>query len=381
MKLIPSLCAALRARQYAINTERAYVSWTLRYIHFHGIKHPKDLGEEDVAAFLHHLVSVEKIAASTQNQALCALVFLYKEVIGRPLGELGPFRYASRVRTLPTVLEPKEVRRLLAQLEQPYRLMAELMYGSGLRVSECVALRVHDVDFARKAITVRRSKGDKDRQTLLPASAVPALERQIELARLRLGDDLDIHRFAGTTLPGALDRKLPSAARSIGWQYVFAASRLVEDERGRLHRHHLDVSAMQRVIRAAVDKAGIEKRVGCHTLRHSFATHLLEQGTDLRTIQTLLGHTSVKTTQVYTHVATRSVLGALSPLDRWSDHAERGDARHGHGVGRHAVRDARPPGDGLVDEEPDAVDAEGDDVDGTFPIDVAGRGRDDSDVE
>lgn len=314
MRLIPGLVAALRARHYSEATERAYVHWTLRYVRFHGVRHPAEMGEEEVVAFLDDLILEQKVSASTQNQALCALVFLYKEVVRRPLGDLGPFRYAARTPSLPVVLERQEVRAILELLEPPYRLMAELMYGSGLRVGECVALRVADIDLARRCIVVRDGKGGKDRQTLMPELAVAGLSRQIELARLRLEEDC-ASGFFGASLPDAMGRKVPAAGRELAWQFLFPASRMYEAG-GKRIRHHLDPSAVQRAMRAAVRDAKINKRAGCHSLRHSFATHLLEAGTDLRTIQTLLGHTSVKTTQIYTHVATRGVLGAMSPLDR-----------------------------------------------------------------
>ncbi len=315
MRLIPSLRAALGARHCARSTEKAYVQWTLRFVRYHGVRHPNELGEPEVAAFLGHLVTEDNVSASTQNQALCALVFLYKEVVKRPLGDLGPYRFSSRPQTLPVVLSQTEVGALVRQLEPPYRLMAEAMYGSGLRVGECVALRVQDVDFDRKCITVRAGKGRKDRATLLPDRLIPGLQRQIELARIRLADDLDAG-FVGATLPYAYDRKVPSAPQELGWQFIFAASRLCTDSDGARHRHHLDASAVQRAMKLAVQRAAVNKRAGCHTLRHSFATHLLEGGTDLRAIQTLLGHKSIKTTQIYTHVAIRGALGAISPLDR-----------------------------------------------------------------
>lgn len=314
MRLIPSLVAALRARHYSEATERAYVHWVLRFVRFHGVRHPGEMGEEEVVAFLNDLIVVQEVSASTQNQALCALVFLYKEVIGRPLGVLGPYRYAPRAVSLPVVLERDEVLAILERLEAPFRLMAELMYGSGLRVGECVSLRVADIDLARRCVVVRDGKGGKERQTLLPDAVAPEMQRQLELVRVRLQDDCEAG-FSGVSLPDAMSRKAPSAGRELPWQFLFAASRMYEIG-SRRYRHHLDASVVQRALRQAVLESGITKRAGCHALRHSFATHLLEGGTDLRTIQTLLGHSSVKTTQIYTHVATRGVLGALSPLDR-----------------------------------------------------------------
>jgi len=315
MKLIPQLRMTVRARQYSASTERAYVNWTVQFVHFHGIRHPQELGDADVVRFLEYLVTERNVAASTQNQALCALAFLYKEVIGRPLGDLGPFKFAERPATLPLVLARRDVDAIIAKLRQPHRLMAQLMYGSGLRVGEVVALRVQDVDFGRGALAVRHAKGAKDRLTLLPAAVRPSLTRQIELANVRLQEDLEAG-FRGATLPSAFERKAPNAAQEIGWQYLFPASRLCVDANQQLFRHHLDKTSMQRALKRAVAASGIHVRAGCHTLRHSFATHLLEGGIDLRTIQTLLGHKSIKTTQVYTHVATRGALGALSPLDR-----------------------------------------------------------------
>ncbi len=326
MRLIPSLRTALRARQCAQATERAYVHWTLRYVRFHGVRHPAEMGEREVAAFLEHLVVSGRVAASTQNQALCALVFLYKEVVGRPLGDLGPFRFAKRRMVLPVVLSRTEVQQLLARLEPDYQCMASLMYGAGLRVGECVALRVQDIDVHRRQLLVRDGKGGKDRVTLLPQSAMAGLQRRLDHVRLLLADDL-ANDFAGATLPHALAAKYPGASRTLRWQFLFPASRLCEDSDGKRFRHHLDPSAPQRAVQVAAREAGLVKRASCHTLRHSFATHLLESGTDLRTIQTLLGHSSVKTTQIYTHVAQRAVLGARSPLDgmqetRTPDHAE-----------------------------------------------------------
>jgi integron integrase len=307
----------LRARHYAASTERSYVRWTVRYVRFHGVRHPAELGDAEVALFLSHLASVGKVSASTQNQALCALVFLYKEVVGKPLGDLGPYRFAQRPKVLPVVLAQEEVGRLLPLLTHPQRLMAELMYGSGLRVGECVSLRTKDLDLARKCISVRQAKGAKDRQTILPDVLLAPLHRQVDLAGVQLKQDI-AQGFVGATLPYAYDRKATSAGQSLAWQYLFPASRLTTADDGRHYRHHQDPSTIQRAVRQAAKRAKLTKRVGCHTLRHSFATHLLERGTDLRTIQTLLGHKNIRTTQIYTHVCERGTLGALSPLDAFT---------------------------------------------------------------
>lgn len=247
MRLIPSLRSALRARQYSRATEKAYVHWTVRYVRFHDVRHPSDMGEAEVAAFLEHLVVEGRVSASTQNQALCALAFLYKEVVGRPLGDLGPFRFAKRRKVLPVVLSRGEVVQLLERLEPDHRCMASLMYGAGLRIGECVALRVQDIDVARRQLLVRAGKGGKDRVTLLPQTAIPGLARRLEHVRLLLADDI-ANGFEGVTMPQALATKYPNAARELRWQFVFPASRLCEDADGRRFRHHVDPSVMQRAV-------------------------------------------------------------------------------------------------------------------------------------
>ena len=304
----------LRERRYSARTETAYVFWIRRFIVENGRRHPSDLGEADVARFLSALALEDQVASSTQNQALAALVFLYAHVVGRPLARVEGIAPATRPRRLPVVLSQREIRGILRHLEQPYRLCVELMYGSGLRVSECARLRVKDVDLDRRELVVREGKGGKDRRTPLAASAVRPLSEQIERQRRRFA--ADARAGVGTTgLSEALLRKFPNVDRDWRWQYVFAASRTFRTPDGRRWRHHLHETALQRAMRAAVKASGISKRATCHSLRHSFATHLLEAGTDIRTVQELLGHADVQTTMQYTHVLNRGGLGVRSPAD------------------------------------------------------------------
>ena len=304
----------LRERRYSARTETAYVFWIRRFIVENGRRHPSDLGEADVARFLSALALEDQVASSTQNQALAALVFLYAHVVGRPLARVEGIAPATRPRRLPVVLSQREIRGILRHLEQPYRLCVELMYGSGLRVSECARLRVKDVDLDRRELVVREGKGGKDRRTPLAASAVRPLSEQIERERRRFA--ADARAGVGTTgLSEALLRKFPNVDRDWRWQYVFAASRTFRTPDGRRWRHHLHETALQRAMRAAVKASGISKRATCHSLRHSFATHLLEAGADIRTVQELLGHADVQTTMQYTHVLNRGGLGVRSPAD------------------------------------------------------------------
>ena len=304
----------LRERRYSARTETAYVFWIRRFIVENGRRHPSDLGEADVARFLSALALEDQVASSTQNQALAALVFLYAHVVGRPLARVEGIAPATRPRRLPVVLSQREIRGILRHLEQPYRLCVELMYGSGLRVSECARLRVKDVDLDRRELVVREGKGGKDRRTPLATSAVRPLFEQIERERRRFA--ADARAGVGTTgLSEALLRKFPNVDRDWRWQYVFAASRTFRTPDGRRWRHHLHETALQRAMRAAVRASGISKRATCHSLRHSFATHLLEAGADIRTVQELLGHADVQTTMQYTHVLNRGGLGVRSPAD------------------------------------------------------------------
>lgn len=303
-------------KHYSRRTERAYTGWIRRFIFFFDKQHPDQMGGAEVEQFLTHLAVAGNVAASTQNQALSALLFLYREVLGVDLPWMESVVRAKRPQRLPVVLTEDEVRRLLVRLDGRDWLMASLLYGTGMRLMECARLRVKDVDFARNEIVVRDGKGGKDRRTVLPASLRDALQRQLatvqELHREDCASD-----WHGVYLPHALARKYPHAARALAWQYLFPATQRSLDPRGGvIRRHHIDEKVLQRAVTTAVRQAGIGKPASCHTLRHSFATHLLEAGYDIRTVQELLGHADVTTTQIYTHVLGRGGLGVFSPLDR-----------------------------------------------------------------
>ena len=305
----------IRTRHYSLRTEQTYIDWIRRYILFHGKRHPREMGEGEVAAFLTHLAVQRNVAASTQNQALNALVFLYKEVLKKPLSTNIPgISYAKRPKKLPVVLTREEVAKLLSQLEGAQWLVACLLYGSGLRLIESLRLRVMDLDFPRRAIVVRNGKGAKDRVVTLADELVLPLQRHLQNVKTRHERDLEAG-FGCVYLPYALGRKYPNACREWGWQYVFPASRRSIDPRSNVERrHHIDASVIQKAINTAVKRAGIHKKASCHTLRHSFATHLLERGMDIRTVQEQLGHKDVRTTQIYTHVLNRGGMAVRSPL-------------------------------------------------------------------
>lgn len=306
--------AAIRLRHYSIRTEHAYVAWIVRFIRFHGYRHPRELGDAEVSAFLTHLAVDQRVAASTQNQALNALLFLYRAVLERPLGTLHGLVHAKRPERLPVVLTTDEVARLLQCIDDTHWLPACLMYGSGLRLMETVRLRVKDVDFEHRAIFVREGKGGTDRVVTLADELIIPLRRQLQFVRQLHERDMAAG-FGDVYLPHALARKYPTAGRRWAWQYVFPARRRTLDPRSGIERrHHLDESALQKAVKLAVRKAGIEKPASCHTLRHSFATHLLERGMDIRTVQEQLGHKDVRTTQIYTHVLKRGGSAVLSPL-------------------------------------------------------------------
>ena len=314
-RLLDQVRARVRRLGLAIRTEEAYVGWIRRFILAHGKRHPADMGAAEVEWFLSDLASRRHVAASTQNQALAALLFLYRDVLGVDLPWMENIRRAKRPERLPVVLTREEVRGLLEQLDGAAWLMASLLYGSGLRLMECLRLRVKDVDLPRCEITVRHGKGGKDRRTMLPVASVAGLQSQIDAARRLHARDLAAG-FGAVWLPDALARKYPNAAREWAWQYVFPArSRSIDPRGGVERRHHLDEKVLQRAVHRAVRDAGIAKPASCHTLRHSFATHLIEAGSDIRTVQELLGHADVSTTQIYTHVLQRGGLGVRSPLD------------------------------------------------------------------
>ena len=315
-RLLDRLRAAVRARHYSLRTEEAYVAWVRRYVVFHGKRHPDELGEAEINAFLTDLAVRRKVSASTQNQALSALLFLYRDVLGKSVESLGDVVRARRPARLPVVLTAAEVKAVLARLEGDARLVATLLYGSGMRLMEALRLRVKDLDFALNQILVRDGKGQKDRRTMLPASLAEPLRQH--LANAKSLHDADLRTGLGETwLPDALARKFPAATRQWAWQYVFPAPGLSADPRtGKNGRHHLHESTVQKAVKEAVRRACIAKPASCHTLRHSFATHLLEGGYDIRTIQELLGHRDVGTTMIYTHVLNQAGgRGVRSPLD------------------------------------------------------------------
>jgi integron integrase len=315
-RLLDQLRTACRVRHFCRRTEDTYCQWARRYILHHGKRHPAGLGTEHVTAFLASLAEERQVSASTQNQALCALLFLYRAVLGRPLPGHIDLPRARTSPYIPVVLTRTEVRAVLAKLPGVPGIVASLLYGSGLRLLECLELRVKDIDFETQQIVVRQGKGRKDRVTMLPASAMPALRAHLD--DVRQLHDRDLAKGLGRVMmPTALDAKLPSAASSWPWQFVFPAARICRDPRwGEPTRFHLHESAVQREVSRAVRTSGIAKRASCHTFRHSFATHLLEDGYDIRTIQELLGHADVSTTMIYTHVLNRDGRGLRSPADR-----------------------------------------------------------------
>jgi integron integrase len=315
-KLLDQLSDAIRSRHYSRRTEKAYCLWVKRYIRFHKMRHPTTMGGPEINRYITYLAVQRHVSASTQNQALAAVLFLYKHVLGREVEDLGAITRARKPKRLPVVLTRDEVVDVLACLKGDKRLMAALMYGAGLRLTECLQLRVQDVDFGAGEIMVRAGKGDKDRATVLPESVRQPLLDQLEYARRLHSQDLD-DGWGRVVLPGALDRKYPNASAEWGWQWVFPQEkRWCDLETGQEGRHHVHETILQRAVRDAVRQAGIAKHATCHTFRHSFATHLLETGYDIRTIQELLGHKNVSTTMIYTHVLNKGGFGVRSPMDR-----------------------------------------------------------------
>jgi len=305
----------IRARHYSIRTEQAYLDWSRRYIRFHDRRHPQELGPEHVAAFLSHLAAERQVAASTQNQAKSALLFLYGEVLGVDLPWLDEIVNARRPRKLPVVLTPTEVRALLLEMKGTHGLVASLLYGTGMRLLEGLRLRVKDIEFERREIVVRNGKGGKDRVTVLPENLIEPLRHHLAHVQALHADDLRAGH--GTVwLPDALAVKYPGAVRVWGWQWVFPSTKRAVDPRtGEVHRHHLHEHSFQKLVGVAARRAGIVKPCSPHVLRHSFATHLLQSGYDIRTVQELLGHADVKTTMIYTHVMNKGGRGVRSPFD------------------------------------------------------------------
>ena len=314
-KILDQLRSAIRTRHMSDRTYDAYAYWVKRYCRYHKLRHPSTMGEAEINSFLTHLATKEKVSASTQNQALAALLFLYQNVLKQTVGEIGEVIRAKRTLRIPVVLSKEEVRTILPRMKGQYRLMASLIYGTGMRLNECLMLRVQDIDIGKLELTVRRGKGNKDRRTMLPQSLVPALKEH--LRRVKVIHDKDRSEGWGKVkLPDSLAKKYVNADREWKWQWVFPQERRWKDEKtGEEGRHYVDSSLLQKTFKAAVDEAGIAKHATPHTLRHSFATHLLENGYDIRTVQELLGHASVETTMIYTHVLNKGGMGVKSPAD------------------------------------------------------------------
>ena len=314
-KLLTSMRKELRRQNYSYRTEQAYTNWVVRFVKFCGTKHPNKISKEEITAFLNFLAETKNVAASTQNQALCALVFLYQQVLNNKMPFLDNLKRAKKPKRLPVVLTQNEVKDLLTNMEGHSKLIAQLLYGSGLRLSEALRLRVLDVDFKYSQITVRNGKGNKDRLTMLPQTVSSSLLNYID-------NNKKIHKkdssrgYGKALLPKALARKYPGESKEFKWQYVFLSNQISKDPRSGLrHRHHLSDTYVQKSVKRAVQKSSIQKHATCHTLRHSFATHLLENGYDIRTVQELLGHKNLKTTMVYTHVLNKGGKGVQSPVD------------------------------------------------------------------
>ncbi len=327
-KLLDQVRFRCRLRRLSRSTEDAYVSWIRRYILFHKKRHPLEMGEPEVSAFLTHLAVDRHVAASTQNQALCALLFLYREVLKREFGWLDDVVRAQKPKRLPVVFTPEEAMAVIGELQGVRWLMGMLLYGGGLRLMDCLRLRVKDLDFERLQVIVREGKGDKDRTTLLPEVVVEPLKKH--LAGVRPEHDRALREgYGGVELPYALARKYPNADKSWAWQYVFPSAKPSRNPRsGAWRRHHLDPSYLQKAVAAAIRKLDIRKHAACHTFRHSFATHLLADGTDIRTVQELLGHKDVRTTQIYTHVLKVNGHAVKSPVDKfWRAAPERRERR------------------------------------------------------
>lgn len=308
----------IHTNHFSYSTEKTYITWIYRFIIFHNKRHPTEMGGKEIADFLTNLAIERKVSASTQNQALNALIFLYRKVLKLPLDNFD-FAHARIGKRLPVVLSRDETHKVISNLQGEFQLMASILYGSGLRLTECLNLRVKDIDLGLNEIIVRGGKGDNDRRTLLPDLLIPRLKRQIEKARLKLEENFLVERFAGASMPQALERKYPNAPKELAWQYIFPARNPAIDPcSGMLKQHYRHESYLQKAVKNAVRKSQLTKNASCHTFRHSFATHLLEDGYDIRTVQELLGHKEVRSTMIYTHVLNRNKYNVQSPLDTWS---------------------------------------------------------------
>jgi len=313
-KLLDKVRSELRIKQYSRKTEVAYTNWIKRFVLFHNKRHPDEMGAEEIKAFIDNLVTNHHVSAATQNQALQGILFLYKNILTKDVGWIENIKRSSRVKHLPVVLSKKEVEKVFRYLDGTNKIIVSLLYGSGLRLNEALKLRIKDIDLDYKQILVRDGKGEKDRHTILPNSVLPELKKHLNSVFLKHKEDLKNGK-GETILPYALKKKYPNAGKEFGWQYAFSSDKFIKDEEsGLIFRWHIHESTIQRAVKEAVKKAGLTKSASPHTFRHSFATHLLENGYDIRTIQELLGHNSIKTTMIYTHVLNRG-LGVKSPLD------------------------------------------------------------------
>lgn len=314
-KLLDRMRYAIRTKHYSTRTEQAYVQWIKRFILYHGKRHPQEMREPEIAQFLTYLAVRKHVSASTQNQALCAILFLYREVLGMEIG-LVDVEWAKKPRRLPVVFTKREAQAVLGRLQGTKWIMANLLYGAGLRLSECLRLRVKDLDFEYAQITVHDAKGQKDRVTILPEKLKKPLQEQVRKVARQHERDLQAG-YGSVSLPYSLERKYPNAGRELGWQYVFPSRNLsVDPQNGLCQRFHVLPCVLQRAVKKAIREAGITKHAGCHTFRHSFATHLLMDGQDIRTVQELLGHNNLNTTMIYTHVLKRGGMGVISPIDK-----------------------------------------------------------------
>jgi integron integrase len=314
-KLLDQVREAIRTKHYSLRTEEAYIRWIKRFILFHNKRHPNEMGEKEINQFITHLAVKEQVSASTQNQALCAIIFLYKQVLKIDIGDLGNVVWAKKPDRVPVVFTRSEAQAVLSQLTGMNWLMGMLLYGAGLRLTECLQLRVKDIDFEYQQITVHSAKGAKDRVTPLPERMIEPLKQHLKYVKELHQKDLK-DGYTSVSLPYALERKYPNAGKQLGWEFLFPATQISTDPRtGIKRRHHIYETVLQKSIKQAIRKAGITKHASCHTFRHLFATHLLEAGYDIRTVQELLGHKDVKTTMIYTHVLSKGGLGVKSPAD------------------------------------------------------------------